>query len=96
MSNKVWSRLVLTSMFAGVLLFAVGGTARAERDWGTDCQRRLEADRARIDHDVARHGEHSHQVDKDVARMDSDRQWCRDHKADWDHTRFDVGIYLRP
>jgi hypothetical protein len=27
--------------------------------------------------------------------MDSDRQWCRDHKAEWDHNRFDVGIYFR-
>jgi hypothetical protein len=27
--------------------------------------------------------------------MDSDRQWCRDHHADWDHSRFDIGIYFR-
>jgi hypothetical protein len=26
--------------------------------------------------------------------MDQDRQWCRDHHSDWDHTRFDVGIYF--
>jgi hypothetical protein len=26
--------------------------------------------------------------------MDADRQWCRDHKADWDHSMFDVGIYF--
>jgi hypothetical protein len=62
---------------------------------GDECSRRLEADRARIDRDAAKHGEHSHQVDRDVARMDDDRAWCRDHHADWDHTRFDVGIYFR-
>jgi hypothetical protein len=28
--------------------------------------------------------------------MNSDRQWCRDHHSDWDHSRFDVGIYFRP
>jgi hypothetical protein len=64
-------------------------------DPATDCHNRLEADRARIDRDAARHGEHSSQVDRDVARMDNDRAWCRDHKADWDHDRFDVGIYFK-
>ena len=64
-------------------------------DPASDCRARLEADRARIDRDAARHGEQSRQVDKDVARMDEDRNWCRDHKADWDHDRFDVGIYFK-
>lgn len=93
-SRKLWSRVVLTSALAGGLILAVGGTARADKDWHDECQRRLEADRARIDHDVARHGEHSPQVDHDVAKMDATRQWCRDHKADWDHSRFDVGVYF--
>jgi hypothetical protein len=26
--------------------------------------------------------------------MDKSRQWCRDHKADWDHDRFDLSFYL--
>jgi hypothetical protein len=43
-----------------------------------------------------RHGNDSPQVNRDVNRMDSDRQWCRDHHSDWDHSRFDVGIYFRP
>jgi hypothetical protein len=64
-------------------------------DVRTDCERKLEADRARIDHDVAKHGEHSPEVDHDVARMENDRAWCREHKAEWDHDRFDVGIYIR-
>jgi hypothetical protein len=64
-------------------------------DSKADCQKRLEADRARIDHDSARHGDHQAQVDKDIARMDNDRSWCRDHHADWDHDRFDVGIYIK-
>lgn len=85
---------MFTSVLAGGLLLAFGGTARADRDWKDDCHRRLEADRARIDRDASRHGEHSRQVDHDVARMDADRQWCRDHHADWDHSRFDVGIYF--
>lgn len=93
-NNRAWTHLLLTSALASGLLFAVG-TARADRDWRADCARRLEADRARIDHDASRYGEHSRQVDHDVARMENDRQWCRDHHADWDHDRFDVGIYIR-
>jgi hypothetical protein len=94
MNKKLWSRLVLTTALAGGLMFALGSPAGATPDYKDDCTHRLEADRARVDHDVASHGEHSKQVAHDVARMDQDRQWCRDHKADWDHSRFDVGVYL--
>jgi hypothetical protein len=87
--------MAVTAALAGGLIFAAGVPARADKDWNNDCRQRLEADRARIDHDSARHGEHSRQVDHDVAKMDTDRQWCRDHHADWDHSRFDVGIYFR-
>jgi hypothetical protein len=93
-NNRVWSRLILTSALASGLILAAGTAARADRDYKDDCNRRLEADRARIDHDASRFGNESHQVSRDVAKMDSDRQWCRDHKAEWDHTRFDVGIYF--
>jgi hypothetical protein len=93
-NNRAWSRLFLASALASGLLLVAGTAARADRDYSADCNRRLEADRARIDHDAGRFGNDSHQVRNDVAKMDSDRQWCRDHKADWDHTRFDVGIYL--
>jgi hypothetical protein len=94
MKNKLWSRMVMTGVLAGGLILAVGGTARADRDWKDDCHRRLEADRARIDRDASRHGENSRQVQNDVAKMDATRQWCRDHKADWDHDHFDVGVYF--
>ena len=86
-------RFALGSMLAGAFLLGTTQTTFADRR--SDCERKLDADRARIDNDAARHGEHSRQVEKDVARMDNDRQWCRAHKADWDHDRFDVGIYFR-
>jgi hypothetical protein len=91
--NKLWTRMALTTALAGGLLLAVGVPVRA--DGRADCQRRLEADRVRIDNDSHRHGEHSRQVDRDVDRMDADRNWCREHKSDWDHDKFDVGIYFR-
>lgn len=86
--------MFLTSVLAGGLVLAFGATARADRDWKEDCHRRLEADRARIDRDVRRHGEHSRQVDADVDRMNTTRQWCKEHKSDWDHDRFDIGVYF--
>jgi hypothetical protein len=95
MMTKLWTRMALTSALAGGLLLGVGAPARADRDWGKSCNEKLEADRARIDKDAARHGENSRQVANDVQIMDNNRKWCRDHKADWDHGRFDIGIYLR-
>jgi hypothetical protein len=86
-------RLALGAALA--IAFTLSAGQATFGDSNADCAKRLEADRARIDRDAAKHGEHSRQVDNDVARMNSDRSWCRDHKADWDHTRFDVGIYFK-
>lgn len=93
-NNRVWSRLIVTTALATGLVFAVGAYGAPQRDYGDDCHRRLEADRAKVDRDASRFGNESRQVSRDVARMDTDRQWCRDHKADWDHDRFDVGVYI--
>jgi hypothetical protein len=95
LGKRIWNGVFLSSVLAGGLLLVAGASpARADRDWKDDCHKRLEADRAKIDRDVARHGERSPQVQHDVARMDATRQWCRDHKADWDHDRFDIGVYF--
>ena len=91
----VWTRMAVITALAVGLLLAVGAPASADRDWREDCRKKLEADRVRIDKDAAKRGEHSRQVDNDVKRMDNDRRWCSDHKADWDHDRFDIGIYFR-
>lgn len=88
-------RVVLGSALAMALTLPIGSATFGDRDWGSDCHKRLESDRARIDRDVTRHGEHSRQVNQDVDRLNADRQWCRNHHADWDHSRFDVGIYFR-
>lgn len=91
--KKQMVRVALSSALAVTFLLSVGystfGDDRAE------CNKRLDADRARIDRDAKRHGNDSPQVGKDVERMDNDRAWCRDHHADWDHSRFDVGIYVK-
>ncbi|MDR3562294.1 MAG: hypothetical protein P4N59_12790 [Negativicutes bacterium] len=86
-------RLVLGSALALVFTLPIAHVTFG--DPTGDCHKRLEADRARIDHDVAKHGENSPQVNRDVARMDRDRNWCREHHADWDHDHFDVGIYFK-
>jgi hypothetical protein len=51
--------------------------------------------KAKIDRDAAKYGEHSNRVANDVAKLDQERAWCREHKAEWDHNLFDVGIYIR-
>lgn len=77
------------------LTLPVGIAMAANADEGTACHERLQSAKARIDHDAARYGQDSRQVDRDRAKMDQARQWCRDHKADWDHRQFDVGIYIK-
>jgi hypothetical protein len=92
-TSKWLSRVALSCAFVGGLSFAAAGVARADDDHH-NCERRLDADRARIDRDISRHGEHSRQVDHDRDRMDADRQWCRDHKWDWDHDKYDRDNYM--
>ena len=92
--KTLWTRMALSTALAGGLLLAAGAPARADRDSREDCRKRLDADRVRIDKDAAKHGENSRQVASDVQRMDNNRKWCSGHKADWDHGRFDIGIYI--
>jgi hypothetical protein len=89
---------ILKFALAGTLAFGVSmplaSLARADHDWNHDCHDRLQADKVRIDREAARHGNDSPEVRHAVDKMEKDRQWCRDHHADWDHNVFDVGIYL--
>jgi len=86
--------------FALAAALAVGFSlplcSAAHADWRDDCHDRLRHDKERIDRDAARYGEHSEKVAHDVDRLERTRQWCRDHHADWDHSQFDVGIYVHP
>jgi len=91
--KKHMVRIALSSALAAGLTLSAGFATFG--DPRSDCEKRLDGDRARIDHDIARHGDHSPQVNRDIARMDDDRSWCRSHNADWDHDRFDVGIYIK-
>jgi hypothetical protein len=94
-TTKILGQVILTTALAGGLLFAVSTPVRATPNYDNSCHQRLENDKARIDRDAARHGNDSRQVNNDVDRMNSDRQWCKDHHSDWDHSRFDIGIYFR-
>ena len=82
-------------------IFFIPATGRAtqampdEKAAYDECYKRLEADRVKTDEDAARFGKASRRVRKDVDRLERDRRWCRDHHTDWNHDRFDVGIYVK-
>ena len=96
LGKQFLSRVILTAALGGGLLLSSAAVpALADRDWTNDCHKRLEDARARLDHDAVRFGEHNPRVDRDRDRLEDARRWCRDHHADWDHSRFDVGIYIR-
>jgi hypothetical protein len=86
-------RFVLMGALAMGLTLPVCGIASAND--ADACHQRLQNAKDKIDRDAAKYGEHSRQVDHDVAKLDDERAWCREHKADWDHNMFDVGIYVR-
>ncbi len=90
--KKRFITLVFGSALALMVSLPAGQVAFG--DDAAACHNRLQKDKARIDHDSAKYGEHSHRVDQDVDRLESDRPWCRNHHADWDHSLFDVGIYV--
>jgi len=90
--NKKTGQVILGCALALAFALPLARTARAD----DECHRRLEADRARIDREAAKHGNNSPEVGRAVDKMEADKQWCRDHHADWDHDRFDVGIYVHP
>ena len=94
-NRKFWTTGIFAALLVGLLTFGWTTPVQAfDRDHDEKCERRVHRAEEQLREAERRHGEHSRQVDNDVARMDSDRQWCRDHKADWDHDRFDIGVYF--
>jgi hypothetical protein len=87
---RQFMRLALGAALAMTFTLSAATVARAN----DECRQRLDNAKAKIDRDAARYGNDSRQVSKDVAKLDEQRQWCRDHHADWDHSLFDVGIYV--
>jgi hypothetical protein len=89
----VSSKLALAGMLAAVFCIVGAPTAaqaqRRERDYRQACESRLQSARVRLDEDMRRFGPRDRRVDRDRARLEQARQWCRSHKADWDHDRFD-------
>ncbi len=92
-------RFILVAALAVGFSLPLCSTARADHDhdhWRDECHRRIQHEKERIDRDADRYGRDSRQVYRDVDRLDRQRQWCRDHHADWDHNAFDFGIYIHP
>ena len=81
-------RAILSCAMAGGLLIAVGGVPmHARPDDHAECQNRIAKVQADLDRDAAKHGQGSHQVRDDLKKLDSEREWCAKHHADWDHSR---------
>jgi outer membrane murein-binding lipoprotein Lpp len=89
LGTKFISRLVLGAALAGGLIMAgVPSPARTPDDRAAR-EARLRSAREKLDFDVQHHGDHSRQAEKDRAKMEQTRQWCRDHHSDWDHGKYD-------
>jgi len=95
-ATKHHLRFILAAALAVGFSLPLCSTARADHDWRDECHERLRHAKERIDRDAARFGPHSRQVYHDVDRLDRERNWCREHHADWDHNTFDFGIYVHP
>ena len=96
LGKQLLSRVILTAALGGGLLLSSAAIpALADHDYRDDCHKRLEEAKIRLDRDAARFGERNPRVERDRDRLEDTRRWCRDHHADWDHDRFDVGIYVR-
>lgn len=81
-------RALLTCTLAGGLVMAVGTTPiHAARNDNDDCQNRIAKAQADVDRDAGKHGQGSHQVRDDLKKLDSEREWCAKHHADWDHSK---------
>lgn len=84
--KNLLGRALLTCTMAGGLLMAVGtAPLRAATNDNDDCRDRIAKAQADVDRDAAKHGEGSHQVKNDLKKLDSEREWCAKHHADWDH-----------
>ena len=94
MSHKnILGRALLTCTMAGGLM-AVSTPARADRNDDEECRDRVAKAETDVDRDAAKHGERSSQVSGDLKKLDSAREWCAKHHADWDHSRDkDYGRY---
>jgi hypothetical protein len=92
--TKHYLRYVLAGALAFAFSLPLGSEARADHDWNNECHQRLQRQKDKIDHDAARYGKDSPKVRHDIDKLEQERQWCRDHHADWDHNVFDIGIYL--
>ncbi len=95
--RKTWKTTVAVLLLNAVFFFMVAPTARA--DDHDRCRQRIEKIEVRLDHEIAKHGEHSRQAEDRRRQLQAERehcwnqyhgwwdgrshQWHTDH--DWDH-----------
>jgi hypothetical protein len=90
--NPRLARSVIAAAIVGTFLLFIGlsATQLAHADARTRCQHRIEHARARLDHEIQRHGQHSPQADAAWHDLRAERQRCWNENHAWydaqDHT----------
>lgn len=88
MRKNFLGRALLTCTMAGGLLMAVAmAPVHAAPNDNDACRDRVAKAQGDVDRDAAKHGQDSHQVKDDMKKLDSERDWCAKHHADWDHSK---------
>jgi hypothetical protein len=91
-NNPRLAQSALTAAVLGMFLLFMGFAApqMAHADARSRCQHRIEHARAKLDHEVQRHGEHSPQADAAWHELRAERERCWNENHEWwndrDHT----------
>lgn len=90
-NNPRLAQSALTAAMLGLFLLFAGLAApqMAHADARSRCQHRIEHARARLDHEIQRHGAHSPQADAAWHTLRAERQHCWNENHEWwdDHDR---------
>ncbi len=75
---------LISLVLSGCLL---GGLVPLKADQRSDCEKRIHKAEQKLDKEIRKHGEHSHQAEKSRHDLEKARERCRDFDRDRDHDR---------
>ena len=90
------AKLLLGSALAVGLTLPVGTATFADHDWGNDCHQRLSATAPGLTGTYSGVGNIAAKSIAIVTAWNRTGTGAENHHADWDHSRFDFGIYIHP